>query len=107
MGIRDQLLQRQLKAHNAADIHETAKPYRRWIPGIRSFLRLRYLSAKKSVLIENKQELRYDISADEIQNSVRSKLTARRGIWPAPINQHLIVRYLEQTFPPTLMPSTA
>ena len=92
MGIRDQLLQRQLKprqaqqpnaAHNAADIHETAKPYRRWIPGIRSFLRLRYLSAKKSVLIENKQELRYDISADEIQNSVRSKLTARRGIWPA------------------------
>jgi len=89
MAIRDQLLQKQLRrpqtpgaANNAADIHETAKPYRRWIPGIRSFLRLRYLSAKKSVLIENKQDLRYDISTDEIQNRVAGKLSARRGIWP-------------------------
>jgi len=94
MAIRDQLLRKQLQqqaqhpqaTYNTADIHETAKPYRRWIPGIRSFLRLRYLSAKKSVLIENKQELRYDVSTDELQNSVSNKLDKNRGIWSILLN---------------------
>ncbi len=100
MAIRDQLLEKQLqhpklqpseaRSYNASDIHETAKPYRRWMPGIRSFLRLRYLSAKKSVLIENKQQLRYDVSTDEIQNRVRSKLNARRGIWPTLLSPWIV-----------------
>lgn len=91
MAIRDQLLQKQIKtssqAHNqnrsATDIHETAKPYRRWMPGFRSLLRLRYLDAKKSVLIENKQSLRYDVSNEEIQNKVQTRLDSNKGVWPA------------------------
>jgi len=102
MAVRDQLLQKQLQQqktrtsgvdHNTTDVHETAKPYRRWIPGMRSFLRLRYLSTKKSVLIENKQELRYDLSTDEIQDQVHSKLSAR-GIWPVLLSPWLVAPLL-------------
>ncbi len=90
MAIRDQFLKKQLPqknrvddaAHPIEDIYETAKPYRRWLFGIRSLIRLRYLNAKKAVLLENKRDLRYDISNDEIQNQVRSKLNARHQIWP-------------------------
>ncbi len=84
MAIRDQLLQKQIDntpSHTATDIHETPAPYRRWMPGIRSLLRLRYLNAKESVLIENKQLLRYDVSTKEIQNQVQTKLTSANGIW--------------------------
>jgi len=102
MAVRDQLLQKQLQQqktrtsgvdHNTTDVHETAKPYRRWIPGMRSFLRLRYLSTKKSVLIENKQELRYDLSTDEIQDQVQNKLSAR-GIWSVLLSPWLVAPLL-------------
>jgi|GEM_PF-4341151 len=86
MSVRDKLLQKQIQGKNntrsATDIHETPKPYRRWMPGIRSFLRLRYLGAKQSVLIENKQALRYDVSAEEIQSQIKGKLGTGAGIWP-------------------------
>lgn len=86
MAIRDQLLRKQMKMSSPGshvDIHETPAPYKRWMPGIRSLLRLRYLNAKKSVLIDNKQSLRYDVSTDEIQSQVQSKLASGNGIWPA------------------------
>lgn len=86
MSVRDKLLQKQIQGKNntrsATDIHETPKPYKRWMPGIRSFLRLRYLNAKQSVLIENKQALRYDVSAEEIQSQVKGKLGTGAGVWP-------------------------
>lgn len=111
MPIRDQLLYKQLGhkqlhqpttaatntanvAANTPDIHETAKPYRQWIPGLRSLLRLRYLGVKKSVLLENKQELRYDVETDEIQNRVRSKLGTQNGIWPLVFSPWLVVPLL-------------
>lgn len=87
MAIRDQLLQRQLE--NPANLdpindpHETRKPYKRWVPGIRLLTQLRYLEAKKQVLTENKQALRYDVNAEEIQQRVKEKLSSRRGIWAA------------------------
>ena len=102
MAIRDQFLRKQLPgeqteapdASNTADIHETAQPYQRWVPGIRSFLRLRYLSAKKSVLLENKQEMRYDISTADIQHRVRSKLNARSEIWPTLLSPWIVAPLL-------------
>ena len=105
MAIRDQLLQKQIQAraqteqhqhsdhhghhhgyhhgHASADLHETPLPYKRWLPGLRSLLRLRYLQIKQAVLIDNKQSLRYDVTAEEIHQQVSSKLNAKAGVWPA------------------------
>ncbi len=95
MAIRDQLLQKQIQNSNQpqspTDIHETPAPYKRWMPGIRSLLRLRYLNAKESVLIDNKQSLRYDVSTDEIQQQVQTKLTAGSGIWPAVLRPAVVL----------------
>jgi len=87
MSIRDQLLHKQLQKHrqnrSATDLHETPAPYKHWLPGLRSLLRLRYLKIKNAVLIENKQSLRYDVSTAEIHNRVQSKLESKAGLWPA------------------------
>ena len=102
MAIRDQLLQKQIQTqapaqaqqpthrhkyseqhgHASADLHETPLPYKRWLPGLRSLLRLRYLQIKQAVLIDNKQSLRYDVTAEEIHHQVSSKLNAKAGVWP-------------------------
>ena len=55
MTIRDQLLKKQLTqpsptGDSFTDGHATARPYKRWMPGIRTVLRLRYLALKKAVL---------------------------------------------------------
>ena len=87
MSVRDQLLQKQLQQYRQTqantDHHETPAPYRHWLPGLRSLLRLRYLKIKNAVLIENKQALRYDVSTEEIHKQVKSKLDSRSGVWPA------------------------
>ena len=87
MSIRDQLLHKQLQKHrqnrSATDLHETPAPYKHWLPGLRSLLRLRYLKIKNAVLIENKQSLRYDVSTEEIHNRVQSKLESKGDLWPA------------------------
>ena len=103
MAIRDQLLQKQIQTraqapqpqqhqnsdhhghqhgHASADLYETPLPYKRWLPGLRSLLRLRYLQIKQAVLIDNKQSLRYDVTAEEIHHQVSSKLNAKAGVWP-------------------------
>ena len=94
MSLRDRLLQRQMQTQSQAqdeknlpvhagtdDSYETPEPYRRWFPGLRSLLRLHYLKVKKSILIENKQALRYGVSAGEIHRQVANKLDAKAGGW--------------------------
>ena len=89
MAIRDQLLKKLLRQAPPApdpykDPFETARPYRSWMPGIRTALRLRYLTHKEAILRENKQNLRYDVSADEMRYQVLDRLSRKptgRGVW--------------------------
>lgn len=103
MSLLDRLLHKQLLAEypvhthsqdeftretqtNSPDRYETAAPYRSWLPGLSSLLRLHYLKVKRSVLIENKQSLHYDVSTREIHRQVASKLNAKAGVW------HIVLR---------------
>ncbi len=88
MAIFEQLLKNQLTQAKpapdaATDQHETATPYRRWALGFRTLIRLRYLSIKKSVLADNRQALRYEVTTDDVQHGVLDKvLVARKaGKW--------------------------
>ena len=99
MTIRDQLLKKQLNqpstaSDSSADKHATAKPYNRWMPGIRTVLRLRYLALKKAVLRENKKALKYEVGADEIQRQVAEELgknTKQHSIWPVLMRPFVMV----------------
>jgi len=90
MSMRDQLVKKQLAKPSAyyddfTDDYISAKPYRRWIPGIRTLVRLRYLSLKKAALTENKLALKYDVGTDEIHQQITDTLnrkTGRFSIWP-------------------------
>ena len=83
MSIRDQLLHKQLQKHrqnrSATDLHETPAPYKHWLPGLRSLLRLRYLKIKNAVLIENKQSLRYDVSTAEYTIGFKANSNQKPG----------------------------
>jgi len=102
MSIRDQLLKKQFTQPSTADSsiadeYTTKKPYKRWIPGIRTLLRLRYLALKKTVLNNNKQALRYDVSASEIQHQVAEALksnTKSGSFWPALMRWRVMVPVL-------------
>ena len=83
MAIFERLLKKQLSQTGPAtdsvlDQHESAAPYRRWAPGFRTLIRLRYLAIKKSVLTENRKLLRYDVTADEMQHRVLDKVRVAR-----------------------------
>ena len=102
MTIRDQLLKKQLTQPSSTgdsftDGHATARPYKRWMPGIRTVLRLRYLALKKAVLKENKQALKYDVSTDEIQRQVAEGLnqnTRQNSAWPVLMRPWVMVPLL-------------
>ena len=102
MTIRDQLLKKQLTqpsptGDSFTDGHATARPYKRWMPGIRTVLRLRYLALKKAVLKENKQALKYDVSTDEIQRQVAEGLnqnTRQNSAWPVLMRPWVMVPLL-------------
>lgn len=86
MAIFEQLLKTQLSKTTTdpvSDQHETARPYRRWAIGFRTLIRLRYVAIKKDVLAENRQALRYDVTADEVQQRVLDKVlvTPKAGTW--------------------------
>jgi hypothetical protein len=102
MSLLDRLLHKQLQAEfpahtqrgdlsrnsqtNTLDWFETPAPYKSWVPGLSSLLRLHYLKVKRSVLIENKQSLRYDVSTAEIHRQIASRLDAKPGVW------HIVLR---------------
>jgi len=99
MSIRDHLLRNELtKPSNPDDstVNEyindeyiTEKPYKRWMPGIRTLLRLRYLALKKAVLKQNKQALEYEVSAKKIQQQIAEGLivnTRQNSFWPVLLN---------------------
>ena len=102
MAIRDQLIKNQLKQKapvddSFTDGHVTAKPYRRWMPGFRTFTRLRYLALKKRVLEKNKQSLKYDVTADELQHQVATELdssTKKHSIWPTLMRPFVMIPML-------------
>jgi len=60
--------------NRSTDIYELPQTYKRWLPGLRSWIRLRYLELKHQVLLENRQAMRYDVGLDEIHDNVFRKL---------------------------------
>jgi len=85
----NQMLRRQLSAgksgHSSqaspvvdhdSDAYETASAYRRWAPGVRTLLRLRYLNIKSHVLERQRRLLKYDATSSEIKHSIVKELVA-------------------------------
>jgi len=97
----DQLLKKQLRATaadalraDALDVHETAAPYRKWTPGIRTLVRLRYLKLKQAALVNYQRLLRYDVVADELQDEILEELettTRRHSLWPALLHRVVMI----------------
>lgn len=79
-----QLLRHQLRDYHeegSVDTLESAEPYRRWAPAIRTLTRLRYLREKRRLLEHERDELRYAQDMGDVHQGVRQQLGPNESVF--------------------------
>ncbi len=98
--LRDQLSEQRRKravtvndAELQLDDNELVKPYSRWTLGVRTLVRLRYISVKKALLKHLRQQLRFDITVPQVQQGVLQQVkqnSRRHSWWPLLLSPGLV-----------------